>query len=613
MKPIFLAAIVALSFAFADFSKATSPVFQSGDRWVAIGDSITHGRRYHSFIYLFHATRYPEAPFLSFNCGISGDSAQGAVGRFDWDIAPRQPTVATIMLGMNDVNRGLYGNQSGEVVESKRRDALAAHFDAMAKLAERLKAMGSRLVFITPSIYDQTGTQATENLFGVNDALGLCGEGMKKLAAQVGGKVLELHDPMTALNAKLQKADANATLVGPDRVHPGDPGQLVMAYYLLKEMGVSGTVAEFSLDASSGKILLQNNCALSEMKSSSGKLAFTYLARSLPYPVLPAAEEGLKWIPFMEELNREILTVKGLSEGSYAVKVDGQTIAVFSAKELGAGVNLSGVPKSPMLKQSFTVMDAEEKRVAVAVRMRTLAAQKHFLGRATPGLDTEDFEAMKAALLADLEKKKSLPNYGYFKGQADTYITWKPREAELKKEFEDQMAAVWKLNKPVPHAFEIAPAGADEAAAVSTKTEPASKIVDEGNNVSTWQKVPWSDTEPAMSVSGGNLVVIAPRTAGRRDMLAIQKSCQMDLAGIKVLKLRYKADAGAPFGVEVDIDGKLTRLRSYEKATENWEEISMPISGNKLTRLSLLLAESGKDDVWATPNATYTFGKIWLE
>ncbi|MBL8995572.1 MAG: SGNH/GDSL hydrolase family protein, partial [Spirochaetia bacterium] len=602
-----------LTFARADFSQTASPVFQSGDRWVAIGDSITHGRRYHSFIYLFHATRYPEAPFQSFNCGISGDSASGAVGRFDWDIAPRQPTVATIMLGMNDVNRSLYGSQNGEAIETKRKEYLATHFDSMARLADRLKAMGCRLIFITPSIYDQTGTQTTENLFGVNDALGLCGEGAKKLAARIGGKVLELHDPMTALNDKLQKADANATLVGPDRVHPGDPGQLVMAYYLLKEMGVSGTVAEFTVDASSGKTILQNNCKVSDLKGTGAKLTFTCLEGSLPYPVLPAAEEALKWVPLMEELNREMLTVKGLPDGDYAVKVDGQTIAVFSAKKLGAGVNLARLAKSPMLKQSLAVMEVEEKRQSVAARMRTFAAQKHFLGRSTPGLDTEDFEAMTASLLKDLETKKNLPNYGYFKGQVDTYLTWKPREAELKKELEDQMAAVWKLNKPAPHSFEISPATASDSAATPVKTETSGKIIDEGDNISVWQKVPWSDTEPTMSISEGSLVVSAPRTAGRRDMLAIHKSVQVDLTGVKALKIRCKADAGAPLGVEVDIDGKLTRLRSYEKATGSWEEISLPITGVKLTKISLLLAESGKDEVWNAPTASYAFDRIWLE
>ncbi|MBN8217306.1 MAG: SGNH/GDSL hydrolase family protein [Spirochaetes bacterium] len=593
---------------FSSAAEAPGSFFQPGDRWAAIGDSITHGRRYHSFVYLFHATRYPDRPLRIFNCGVSGDSAAGAVGRFDWDIAPHKPTVATIMLGMNDVSRNLYApGQTGEAVEGRRQDALKNHFAAMEQLATRLQAMNCRLIFFTPSIYDQTGNQATENCVGVNDALGLCGEGAKKLAAKFGGKVLELHAPMTALNAKIQKIDANATLVGPDRVHPGDPGQLVMAYYLLKGMGATGTVAEAAIDGASGKAAAQVHCRLSEIQVQGGKLSFTYAAAALPYPVLPAAEEALKWVPFTQDLNRETLKVSGLADGSYAVRIDGELVQVATAKELAEGINLATNARSPMLKQALKVMDIEEKRHGVAARLRTLAAQRHFIGRANPNLDTENFEDMKAALMADLEKKKNAGNFAYFKGQVDAYLSLKPKEAEFRKELEDQTAALWKANTPTAHRIEIQPAsGADKPAAPS-------KDLDNGEDAKAWTKVSWTDCEPTLTVEGGVLTVSAPRTPGKRDMLGLIKSVQGDLAGVKALRIRYKADAGAPFGVEVVIDGKLTRLRSYEKATGAWEDLTLPISGARLTSISLLLLKSGKDDVWAAPRVNYSFDRIWLE
>ncbi|MBT4817361.1 MAG: GDSL family lipase, partial [Lentisphaerae bacterium] len=151
--------------------------FRKGDIWVAIGDSITHGRRYHQFIYLFNATRYPDREIKAYNCGISGDSASGAVRRFDWDIAPHKPTVATIMLGMNDVGRGNYGvDKTGEAIEKRRTGAISGHVANMRKLSEKLKAIGCRIIYITPSIYDQTGDLKAANCFGVNDALGTCGQ-----------------------------------------------------------------------------------------------------------------------------------------------------------------------------------------------------------------------------------------------------------------------------------------------------------------------------------------------------------------------------------------------------------------------------------------------------
>jgi lysophospholipase L1-like esterase len=589
-------------------AEAPDQQFQAGDRWAVVGDSITHGRRYHSFIYLFHATRYPEREFRSFNCGISGDSAAGAVQRFEWDIGVHQPTVATVMLGMNDVGRGLYApGQSGAAVEARRRTAIEAHLQALTQLTERLQAQRCRVIFITPSIFDQTGTLPAENCVGVNDALGLCGEGARGIAARLGAAVIDLHGPMTALNARLQQADPAATLVGPDRVHPGDPGQLVMAYTILKGQGVSGVVAEMSVAAAAGQVTAAGNCRITEQQCQGGTVSFTCQAASLPYPVLPAAEAALAWVPFMADLNREMLTVTGLPPGQYAVLVDGQPVTAAADTELAAGLNLAGNPRSPMLKQALRVMAVEEKRQAVAARMRTFAAQRHWLVRGNPALDPDNFEAMKAALLADLETKKNAANYAYFKGQVDTYITWKPREAELRQELEESTAAIWQLNRPQPHRFEIRPLTPADQALL------AGRVLDDGDDATLWQRTSWTDTEPTLAVADGSLAVSAPRTAGRRDMLGLSKAVSADLADVKLLKIRYRADQGAPFGVEVVLDGKLTRLRSYEKATGAWEELALPIAGARLTGLTLILAEAGPEAVWLSERVAYTFDRIWLE
>jgi lysophospholipase L1-like esterase len=261
---------------------ATTPIaprqFRKGDRVVVVGDSITHGRRYHAFVYLFYATRLPDSPFSMYNCGISGDSADGAVSRLQWDILPNKPTVATIMLGMNDVSHGLYApDKAGEAVEKQRRDRIESHITNMKHLADALREAGADLMFITPSIYDQTATLATESLIGVNDALGTCGRRMTKLAPAYNAGVIDFHGPMGDINTRIQKQDPTRTIVGKDRVHPGDPGQFVMAYLMLKAQGLPGTVAEMTIDARNAKILASANCEITELQAQPDGITMTCL------------------------------------------------------------------------------------------------------------------------------------------------------------------------------------------------------------------------------------------------------------------------------------------------------------------------------------------------
>jgi lysophospholipase L1-like esterase len=268
-------AIVALSALAVAAADAAPEPFKDGDRVCFIGDSITHGGNYHSYIVLFYTTRFPERHIATFNCGISGDSAGGAVRRFDWDIAAHEPTVSTIMLGMNDVNRGLYGKDKPDEANLKQRQgAIDSHVASMRKLAEALRGKGSRLVFITPSIYDQTSTMATENLFGVNDALGICGAQARALAAEFGGSVVDFHDAMTRLNTDYQKADPTATLVGKDRVHPGALGHLVMAYLFLKAQGLDPYVSKTVIDATGGKIAEALNATVTGLAATADRVSF---------------------------------------------------------------------------------------------------------------------------------------------------------------------------------------------------------------------------------------------------------------------------------------------------------------------------------------------------
>lgn len=321
--------------------------FRDGDRVCFIGDSITHQMLYHTEITLFYLTRFPNWRVETVNCGFAGDTAAGAVRRYDWDIAARKPTVATVMLGMNDVNRGLYKpGSTGPDTEAKRAAALDSHIKNMEILAERLHRDGVRLIFMGPSPYDQTGSQSEENLFGVNDALKFCGAAAHKLAEKVQAGWVDFNAPMDAINRAWQAKQPAFTLVGPDRIHPGPAGHLVMAYLFLKAQHAPAVVAEATLDGRQGKVVRQNNCDISDVRMVDGGLTFTCRSGALPFPVDKACGPALEWVPFMQELNREMLTVTGLSGDRYALEIDGALVVKTTAAALAKGIAASTVGRA---------------------------------------------------------------------------------------------------------------------------------------------------------------------------------------------------------------------------------------------------------------------------
>src|SRR5690554_3154150 len=76
--------------------------FREGERVVFLGNSITDGGRYHSFIWLYYMTRFPNRNLRVLNAGIGGDTALNMYKRLDGDVFSRNPTMLVVTFGMND-------------------------------------------------------------------------------------------------------------------------------------------------------------------------------------------------------------------------------------------------------------------------------------------------------------------------------------------------------------------------------------------------------------------------------------------------------------------------------------------------------------------------------
>ena len=75
MKRYVLFVCLFLSSLAGVYAQSIAP-FQKGDRIAFVGNSITCGGHYHSYIWLYYMTRFPDQRIDIFNEGVGGDVAE---------------------------------------------------------------------------------------------------------------------------------------------------------------------------------------------------------------------------------------------------------------------------------------------------------------------------------------------------------------------------------------------------------------------------------------------------------------------------------------------------------------------------------------------------------
>jgi lysophospholipase L1-like esterase len=456
---LLLLSVLALS-AFATFAQGASPgaaqPFQSGDTVCWVGDSITHGGTYHAIVELFYATRFPDRSIRYYNEGIGGDRASGIMSdepyRLNVDILAHKPTVATIMLGMNDVNRADYGpDKTGPDIEQKHQHMLDIYDENMRKLMDALTKVGARLILIQPSIFDETTTLpgAGLNTVGSNGALGKCSMNIEKWANDYHAGIVNFYGVMNEINQREQKKDPNFTLVGKDRIHPGPVGHFVMGYTFLKAQNLPREVAVISLNAKKEKAVSVVNGEIRHIRKTTDGVEFDAFEKSLPFVVPDNARGALDLVPFTKELNQEILAVSGLGKGNFTLKIDGDDAGDFSSDQLKAGVNLAEDPKTPQYRQSAAATQISAERTAVGARLRDIAAQKYGLSKAKIDVsDTVDVaKRMRDQIAAATEAGKPV-NKAW-----NSVLEDLAEPGKLMRQYDDLSAALLKACQPREHHF----------------------------------------------------------------------------------------------------------------------------------------------------------------
>jgi hypothetical protein len=235
-----------------------------------------------------------------------------------------------------------------------------------------------------------------------------------------------------------------------------------MAYLFLKAQGLENKpVADISLDASTKRLLKASNCRVSGIAVTTDSVAFNYLANSLPYPLdtIPRGwgnrkkqAEALKLIPFTEDFNREILTIRNLKTGNYNLLIDGEVMGTWTGQQFADGLNLAAITATPQYQQAIQIRELNEERWDIERRLRMYIWMEYDFLRGKNMLYKDNNAAM------DSVKKYSVKDI-FVNSNKDNYsrARYKSVRDAWQKEMNVLTDEIYAINKPITHRITLVP------------------------------------------------------------------------------------------------------------------------------------------------------------
>lgn len=379
---------------------------KEGDVWVMAGDSITAQHLHSNYFEAFCFARYPSLKFAFRNSGVGGHTIPSTLARYDYDIDGWKPTIVSVELGMND--------QGGFTPEQ--------YIANMTTMVERIRAGKARPIMFTASPINNGDTLAKiggngrlqqyakvlkefsgkqdllfadqfhllVDVWGKNKPREILARTLPALQALATDEQLVGSEHLKAfLSAQEKTAEQPVSMEG-DPVHPGPPGQLMMAAALLKELNANPFVSSVSLEAS-GKGLEAKGCKVDNVKAEGGKLSFDRLDTSLPFPIPADGAQAVPLYPTIDELSQYTLQVKGLDGKNFSIKVNGVALPrQVTAEALGKGVNLTSLANArsrmpaaapnAIAQQGQAVLNAVATKEGLVGQWRGVSQRAHAAG-----------------------------------------------------------------------------------------------------------------------------------------------------------------------------------------------------------------------------------------
>ncbi|MGA9718945.1 MAG: SGNH/GDSL hydrolase family protein [Acidobacteriaceae bacterium] len=400
---VLLPALVSASAQTVAPPAASDFAIHDGDHVVLYGDSITDQRLYSTFIEEYVLTRFPTWKIQWTQSGVGGDKVSGGAEgpidlRIQRDIVPYKPNVVTIMLGMND---GYY-RPADPAIQKTYEDGYRSMVDTILS-----DDPGVKLTLVGPSPYDDV-TQPTKHY---NEVMQAYSQFDKSEADRTHQGFVDLNAPVVDVLEKVKASHPDlASELIPDRIHPREGVHWVMAATILKAWHAPALVSSVTVDAHEAKAASVQNASVTDVKreKKTGTLQWTEIENALPLPLplsatAPVTDLALEAGGLEAALDQEMLTVTGLAAGDYALTIDDQPIANFTADALQHGVNLARMA-TPMLRQSQTLAWETEHRNELERRLFELAAGTQTQPEAAPEPEQQAMQQAVNSSIAQQQK-----------------------------------------------------------------------------------------------------------------------------------------------------------------------------------------------------------------
>ncbi len=448
-----LAALLAGLTLFAGPSRAEdlkSPLrnleLADGDCVVFLGDSITHQCLYTQYVEDYYYTRFPHLRIKFHNAGVGGARARDALDRFDRDVAAYKPKYVTVLLGMND---GSYQPYNENTFQTYHKD--------MRELVARIRETGAKPVLMTPTMFDSRAARIRDpkadagKLEFYNSTLAYYGAWLREIAVENSDGFVDMYSLLNNLTLAARKSSPNFTMIK-DAVHPDPPGQLVMAYALLNGLDSPAVVADIKIGLGLPQPAAEaKGGELSDLKTPGAAVEFTWTAAALPLVVPAEAESGARMLYLGHALSRESLTVTGLTEPAYELKIDHDPVGVYTAAHLARGVELEENPHTPQYKQAVEVARLNKQRNEGPNAQGKAGPVKQLRNEWS---QMQQYYRLKRQAAADPNNADAAKQ---FEAQAKKVEGLEDRIATHEQDAKHIEEKIFEVNRPRPHDYRLDP------------------------------------------------------------------------------------------------------------------------------------------------------------